>query len=873
MHTSGTTGRPKAVSVPRRALDAFAAGAVDRYALRPGDRLLQFAPPHFDTSVEEIVLPLCAGATVVIRTDAMLSSVQSLMDACRRLRITVLDLPTAYWHELVHTLSTGQAHLPDSVRTVVIGGEAALPERVDRWRAAVPDTVRLLNTYGPTEATVVATVADLHHGPPGSAPIGLPLPGVSAAIVDGELYLLGDGLADGYHGDAPATDHARFTRLTQLPGAPRAYRTGDLAELGEDGLLHHRGRADDEIKISGHRVQPAEVETALLADHRVRAAAAVGETLDDGSRRLTAHVVPAAGTSHGGLPAELRALLRATLPAALVPSVVHLTDRLPRNRNGKIDRAALRAAARQATEATAASVAAGSTDPAAPAAGGSPPAGGTDGGTPLARAVAGVWQQVLGGTPVPIDADIFDLGVHSLQAIAAANRLSTALEREIRVPWLFEHTTPAALAAFLHAEDGSNGRSDAPTGTDTAERPPAPVLPPEATADVAAGPGTALLSEGRGGPPAPARRILLTGATGFVGAHLLAELLRRDTAEVVCPVRAPDAAAAGQRLRTVLTELGLPLPAAGARLTPVAADLEQIDPDGRSGPADDLFGAFDVVVHSAADVSVMRGYRALRGPNVEATRSLLRLAAARGVPFHLVSTLSVSPPRAAAAELPERFLPAHPGLAGGYQQSKWVAEELVRQAAEAGLPAAVHRLGRVVGAAATGAVNPRDFLFGVLRASVPAGKLPRLFAHEVWTPADDVARAIASLLERDAPGGGAVYHHAPTRPLALADLAAWTTAYGHPLELVGIGDWLDTPGLVDDDRSRALRAALGGLRRQGGGPAESGGDLGLGHVLTERLHSAFTGAAAPYRPVDRELVHRQLDHCVARGLLPAPSAP
>nr|WP_209310523.1 non-ribosomal peptide synthetase [Streptomyces spiramenti] len=868
MHTSGTTGRPKAVRVPRRALDSFAAGAVPRYGLEPGDRLLQFAPPHFDTSIEEIVLPLCAGATVVVRTDAMLSSVPALLDACDRQRVTVLDLPTAYWHELVYALSTGHARLPASVRTVVIGGEAALPERVDRWRTAVPDTVRLLNTYGPTEATVVATVADLHRQPPGSVPIGLPLPGTAAAVVDGELYLLGDGLADGYHGDAPETDRARFTRLPQLPGSPRAYRTGDLAEVGADGLLHHRGRADDEIKISGHRVQPAEIETALLADPRVRAAAAVGETLPDGSRRLSAHVVPAPGGGREGLAAELRSLLRTTLPAALVPSAIHLTDRLPRNRNGKIDRAALLAAARVAVPPTGPPGHGGATS----GNGGPPsPPAPTDGSAPLARAVADVWQRVLGGTPVPVDADIFDLGVHSLQAIAAANRLSTALDREIRVGWLFEHTTPAGLAAFLHAADESRSdRRDGPEGEHADTRPRGAGLPLELAADIAEGPGVRGAVVPTRPPAAPQRRVLLTGATGFVGAHLLVELLRRGTAEVVCPVRAADDVAAGERLRDVLAGLGLPLPEASGRLTPVAVDLERLDPGPAGAGPPALFATCDVVVHSAADVSVMRGYRALRSPNVVATRSLLRLAATRGVPFHLVSTLSVSPPRAAAPELTEEFLPAHPGLLSGYQQTKWVAEELARQAAAEGLPVAVHRLGRVVGAGATGVVNPRDFLFGVLRTSVPAGKLPRLFAHEVWTPADDVARAISALLDRDAPSGGAVYHHAPTRPFALADLATWTTDYGFPLDLVDIEQWLKAPDLAADDRSRAFRAALAGLGPQPGGPAPSSGDLGLGHVRSDRLHGALAGSAPPYRAVDRELVFRQLDHCVAHGLLPAP---
>lgn len=181
IHTSGSTGRPKGVEIGHRALAHFVAGATHRYGLHRGDRVLQFAPLHFDTSVEELFLTLCAGATLVLRTGAMTESVPGFLDACARLRISFLDLPTAYWHELAYAVSTGAATLPTEIRTVVIGGEPALPARVDGWRKAVGTSVRLLNTYGPTEATVVATVADLHDPPwpRGTSPSGCrsPAPG------------------------------------------------------------------------------------------------------------------------------------------------------------------------------------------------------------------------------------------------------------------------------------------------------------------------------------------------------------------------------------------------------------------------------------------------------------------------------------------------------------------------------------------------------------------------------------------------------------------------------------------------------------------------------------------------------------------------
>ncbi|MFF3215464.1 amino acid adenylation domain-containing protein [Streptomyces sp. NPDC002886] len=335
IYTSGSTGTPNGVVVGQDALAHFTAGATVRYGITAEDRVLQFAPLHFDASVEEVFLTLGAGATLVLRDEEMLD-VPGLLAGCAAHGVSVLDLPTAYWHELTHALSAGIAELPLSVRTVVIGGEAALPERVAQWCATVdPDRVRLLNTYGPTEATVVATVADLSRHPGGPVPIGEPLPGVRAAVVDGELWLLGGGLALGYLG-RPELTGRRFAVL----GPERAYRTGDVVFVREDGQLGFRGRADDEVKINGHRVDPASVESVLTAHPGVREAAVVPQETADGVKRLAAFVVADPGVDADAL----RARAREHLPAAAVPSVLALVEALPRTSSGKIDRKLLRAA-------------------------------------------------------------------------------------------------------------------------------------------------------------------------------------------------------------------------------------------------------------------------------------------------------------------------------------------------------------------------------------------------------------------------------------------------------------------------------------------------------------------------------------------------
>ncbi|MER5481516.1 amino acid adenylation domain-containing protein [Streptomyces sp. NPDC002734] len=332
IYTSGSTGTPNGVVVAHDSLAHFTAGVIPAYGIGPDDRILQFSPLHFDASVQEIFSALGAGATLVLRTDDMLD-VGEFLTGCARHGVTLVDLPAAYWHELVHVLSTGSARLPGCLRLVGTFGEAALPERVAQWRDLTGGRVRLLNSYGPTEATVAATVADLTDHDGGPVPIGRPLPGVRAAVVEGELWLLGGGLTRGYLG-RPELNARRFTTLD----GERAYRTGDLVAVGDDGQILFHGRVDDEVKIGGQRIDPAAVDSVLAGHPAVREAAVVAQQEADGVKRLVAFVVTDGGAGAG----ELRDWVRERMPAAAVPAAVAVVVALPRTSSGKIDRKALR---------------------------------------------------------------------------------------------------------------------------------------------------------------------------------------------------------------------------------------------------------------------------------------------------------------------------------------------------------------------------------------------------------------------------------------------------------------------------------------------------------------------------------------------------
>ncbi|WP_224244035.1 myxochelin non-ribosomal peptide synthetase MxcG [Hyalangium gracile] len=843
IYTSGSTGQPNGVQIHHGALAHFVASATQRYGLRSDDRVLQFAPLHFDASVEEIFLTLCIGGTLVLRTDEMLQSVPRLMSACAEHGITVLDLPTAFWHELAYGISTGAARLPSSIRTVIIGGEAALPERVSRWRATVGPEVLLLNTYGPTEATVVATAATLSGGTEAPTtieeiPIGRPLPDVRAVLIDergrlcapgteGELCLLGGGLARGYL-NRPEVDAARFTRLDALPGRPRAYRTGDKARLREDGQLVFVGRVDDEFKISGHRIDPAEVESVLLAHPGIRDVAVVGQVLPGGARRLCAHLVTESPVPSA---AELRRYLLAKLPAPMVPGTFVFSEQLPRTSTGKVDRNALRRALPTEDASTIAAA------------------------TELERVVLQVWEQVLGVSAVSAQDDFFELGGQSLQTIQVANRLSVALNREVPVATVFRYPTAAGLAQAL--EQGSEAQSAAggltPAMLADAE------LPEEIVPTPASGQNTSHT------PRAAPRQVLLTGATGFVGAHLLDQLLCQTGARVVCLVRASDEAQALNRIREALTAQQLSTANLAERVLALPADLAQPWLGLGSSRFHALAAECDAVYHNAAVVSVVREYGSLQAVNVRGTRELLRLAAAvRTKPLHYVSTLAVAPPANLSSEVPESFVAPHPGLRDGYQQSKWVAERLVRQAAERGLPVAVYRLGRVVGVPGRGTINTQDLIWRILLAGIPAGALPELDVGEVWTPVDFVARALVRLSLEPQPG--AVFNLAPTPEVRLTEVFRWARDYGYPVELCPVPEWRTRVAASSGSADKSTTLAFFDLRSGSAEPT-----FGLGHIRCEQLLQALEGSGISCPPTDRQLLYRYLDSCVEQGLLPGPS--
>lgn len=342
LFTSGSTGEPKPVMTPRRAIAAAAGSLRGLFGLTEADRVLQFASLNWDTCFEEILPALTSGAALVFHGDAYRGSFRHFLRMIESERVTILDLPTAYWHEMVNHMRADKISLPVGVRVVIIGGEAVSPARLADWSTLDTQHARLINTYGCTETTLITHAEDL-YGPrarqsrtwhaSSRVPIGRPLPHVVQHVTDsGELLIGGPALAAGYRG-LPQATQARFVTVGERP----FFRTGDRVSWMGDGTLSYDGRVDDEVKIRGVRVDPAEVEAHIAGHPAVSAVAVTGVRVADHTV-LAAYVVPhqRAGTTR--LDASIVDYLRSRVPAHLIPSRVRVVPNLVYTASGKVDR-------------------------------------------------------------------------------------------------------------------------------------------------------------------------------------------------------------------------------------------------------------------------------------------------------------------------------------------------------------------------------------------------------------------------------------------------------------------------------------------------------------------------------------------------------
>ncbi|HFT8662984.1 TPA: non-ribosomal peptide synthase/polyketide synthase [Pseudomonas aeruginosa] len=456
MFTSGSTGRPKGVGISRESLSRHTHVSLAFFGIGPDDRVLQFSTFNFDGFVEQLYPPLACGASVVLRGTEIWDSETLYREIVER-RITTVDLTTAYWNMLAKDFANQGVRDYGALRQVHAGGEAMPPESLVAWKAAGLEHVRLLNTYGPTEATVTVTTLDCapyvdgSKAIPATMPIGKVLPGRAIYLLDdagqpapvgavGELVIGAELLARGYF-KRPDLTAARFIPDPfDEQGGGRLYRTGDLARYGADGVIEYVGRVDHQVKVRGFRIELGEIEACLGEHPAVREALVIAVEGAAGAQ-LVAYLVPQAEALasatlevQAALRNELKALLRDSLPEYMVPAHLLFLERLPLSPNGKVDRKALPAP--DASLLQEAYVAPRSE---------------------LECQVAAIWQEVLKLQRVGLDDHFFELGGHSLLAINVISRIQLELGMKLTPQLLFQFPT---LGLFVSNLEKAGGQVD-----------------------------------------------------------------------------------------------------------------------------------------------------------------------------------------------------------------------------------------------------------------------------------------------------------------------------------------------------------------------------------------------------------------------------
>jgi amino acid adenylation domain-containing protein/thioester reductase-like protein len=820
VHTSGSTGEPKGVEVQHDTLLNLTTAFIAEHGLTAAHRLLMVPPPHFDAAFGDIFPVLAAGGTLVIHPDPGSLTGPDLLGLCVEHRLSAVDTAAPLWQRWVADLAGERLPL----EIMMVGGDIVPAATVRAWaKHGIP----LHNHYGPTEATVCATshrtVDGREH--PTRLPIGRPLPNVRVHLLDralrrvpvgvvGEIYIGGTAPARGYRGNPAATAAAFFADpYGDHPGA-RMYRTGDLARLNPHGTLDFVGRADDQVKIRGNRVEPGEV-AAVLAAHPAVAEAVVVARGD----RLIGYVgAPAPGTPARNAPDPatpdapvavpdvpgLRAFCADRLPAHLVPDTVVVLDALPTTSTGKVDNSALPEPPT------------GPTDDTAPA---DPPRTATE------RAVAGIWAAVLDRSGVDRATDFFAIGGHSL---IAAHVLAAVRDRlGVTVPMRTLFTAPT-VAAFAAAVDDGGASAEPPTP----DRLRADAVPP---AEIR----LRTVQPPRVPPAGPPRRILLTGATGFLGRHLLDRLLARTDAHIHCLVRQSSIDR---------------LPVTG-RVIPVPGDLSAPGL-GLSTEDHDTLTAVDAIYHNAAVPHFAAPYDTLKPAHVDATAAILRLAGDSGAPLHLISTLGVFLGDAHDGRVvTEDDAPTDPsGLTSGYDLSKWVADAMATAARGHGLPVSVHRIAAIVGDTATGAADPRSAFSRWLTGCIAAGAVPDTAEVLDMVPVDTVAAAIVALSQ--APDHlGRDHHYHGDGGLTRSALAAALTSAGHPTEVVPYHRWREL--MLADPAGPFAPLAFSLPERPRPHP----------RFDCSRTWAAAAGAGVGFPPADERMLRRHLDFLAGAGAL------
>ncbi|WP_397450818.1 non-ribosomal peptide synthetase [Pseudomonas sp. NA-150] len=764
LYTSGTTGHPKGVLLSQRNLSHFTAWYAEHVSLSEHSRVLQFSTLSFDSSVIDIFPTLLCGAELVVPGDDQRRDPLQLVELLGQ-QISHAFLPPALLSILPLDRPLGLEHL-------MTGGDVCEPYVIER----LAGQCRFYNLYGPTEATVLIT-AGLFQPGSSNRNLGQPIANSQMLILDdefqpvpeyttGELYIVGPGVCLGYLGN-PTLTAERYLNL-QLPDGQslRAYRTGDMGKWTADGI-ELCGRRDNQVKIRGFRVEPEEIEHCLRDSQLYRQVAVVV----DAQRRILAFVAqPQDGPSEVARQA-LREHVEHHLPDYMRPTAYTELPGMPFASNGKVDRKALLelpvifldAQPRRLPE------------------------------TAIEQQLLELWAELLEMPPGDISTDesFFNLGGHSILLSRMLLEIREAFGRGIPINRFIEAPTLLTLAALL---DSDSSKSSSYT------------ISPQALHDANPELDLSVLPVSRLGD---VHKVVVTGANGFLGVHIVEALLAWGASEIACLVREGGGQSAQARFAQSLLEnrlehLDL------SKVTVYPADITQPLLGLSADVYERIDREFGALVHNAANVNHVQDYETLVKDNVEPIFECLRLCEGRSKKiFNFVSTLSASSAIDSAGNVLEEPAACTPPIyiKNGYNLSKWVAERILQKAREQGVWANIYRPGNIAFNSITGVCQPhKNRLMLMLKGSMQLGQVPAFAMNFDLMPVDFLARFIGFHASRYQASHAVFNLHNP-EPLSWSGYVAAFREAGREFEMVSVAHWQQQLSRVDSHN--ALFGVLG----------------------------------------------------------------
>ncbi|WP_333377629.1 amino acid adenylation domain-containing protein [Microcoleus sp. B4-D4] len=786
IYTSGSTGKPKGVAMSHRPLVNLIDWQLQNFAF-PATKTLQFAPISFDVSFQECFSSWCSGGTLVLISDMIRKDAVALLQLLQDEAIERLFLPFIALQHLAE-VAEERGTVPHSLREIMTAGEQLQISRaIVNWFSQLKDCT-LHNQYGPSESHVVTvfTLTGLPENWPKLPSIGRPIANAQIHILDsqlqpvpigilGEIYIGGVSLANGYI-NRPDLTSQRFIASPSLNSNEllvlnseleensqftiqnsKLYKTGDLARYLPDGNIEYMGRMDDQVKIRGFRIELGEIETALGQHPNVLGVVVIVREDIPGDKRLVAYIVVSKELAYSAN--ELRHFLQEKLPEYMIPNAFVFLEALPLTPSGKVNRRILPAPEGNREELETAFI--------APR-------------TPVEEKLAEIWKKILGIDRVGVYDRFFDLGGHSLKVTQLMFKVKDAFQVEVSLRQFFEVPTIAGIADAI-------ALASRPDFNSTSPQKEIINLNGEAILDPTISPENINFEWGK-----EPSHILLTGATGFLGTHLLNDLLNKTQANIYCLVRASNLEQGIERIQKSRERYLLDNQPISNRIIPILGDLSQPFLGLTSNQFYALASEIDVIYHNGASTNLIYPYSALKAVNVLSTQEVLRLACIIKVkPVHFVSTIGVF-----CSDTYEGYtlvreqdeLPDSETLSEGYDRSKWVAEKLVMIAHSRGLPVYIYRPGFISGDSQTGICNTADLLRRILIGCIQMGKTPDLDMMVDMTPVDYVSQAIVHLSKQKELVGKA-FHLVNPHPIVWNQLCDSIRSLGCSLERIPYKQW------------------------------------------------------------------------------------